>query len=154
MGESLLYRKPVRILVESTGTVLEFGGDATANRYAVEGFSMSTGFTTYFRGPYACMEIPFEKKPEHTLSVRINKKSSPGNGTHLVITANGTAVFDDKVGKGSIDFEIPPEVFQEDKVLKLEFALPDKDQSELELSLGQRKIVYKVIDIAFEEKKK
>ena len=127
------------------GEKLSFGLDTTANRYCVDGFAGSNGFTTPLMGPYAHMEIPIDKLPASgTLEVHIDLGSPVSHETNVSVFANGKPVLEKeitlKTQKPALDFTMDIDnVFEnDDSLLNLEFYLDAVSMDEMARNLRER----------------
>lgn len=126
------------------GRVLSFAEDATANSYTVEGFGNNTGFRTKLFGPYVKMEMPLAQIPKDGgLKAHFTVYNKmPASVKKIIVTANGVRVFEGEITKellaAGLDFTLPMETFKDSNMLILEFAFPELDESEMELSVKKR----------------
>ena len=126
------------------GTELTFGIEATANAYAVDGFSKNSGFTTSIRGPHAELRIPIANRPtQGVLSVHMFFISTRGFiETGVKAYANGKLVSELELTKKnrrdfSFSFNIE-DVFADDDVLQLELVFDAIPMSDMEKPLMER----------------
>ena len=125
------------------GTVLTFDMDATANRYAMEGFGNTSGFRTVLRGPHSSMQIPIENLPkEGKIVISLSLHSIVDTPTRTVISANNVVVFDNKIDEKyagrTIEFSLDVDSFSDDNILYLNLDFPDIPEEEMEKGIGSR----------------
>ena len=119
------------------GTELTFTEDETATLYCREGFGHTNGWRTIVSGPRAIMEIPIDHIPEKLEDVHaFFNVLNIYEETRCVITANGEAVFDGKLGSdirmNGLNFLIPAELIRPDKKVTLVFNFPElAEESEI-----------------------
>ena len=126
------------------GTKLFFTMDGTANKYVVNGFLNTTGFSSWLYGSHAELRVPMAEIPEEgTLRAVFRIVENLKNPSNLVIKCNGVETFRDYVddehyAKQDLGFDIPiKEVFTDQKtnILTIEFEfldMPDVDDSVLD----------------------
>ena len=123
------------------GTTLSFATEATGNIYTVEGFGNNTGFRTKTYGPSTVLKIPVTDLPGSG-QLKATLRFSPAPDYRYSILANGNEVFSSESGSAKpgkkIVFEIPADIFGEDRELTLEIRFPDIDPAEMEKSVKQR----------------
>ncbi len=112
------------------GTELTFTEDETAAMYCKTGFGHTNGWRTIINGSTALMQIPIEKIPSHLedLHAYFNVLNIYEE-TQCVITANGTIVYDGRLGTdermNGLNFLIPTDVIGTDRTLNLQFSFPE-----------------------------
>ncbi len=142
------------------GEKLSFGTESTGNRYCTEGFGNNTGFGTKVFGPCAKLTVPIKNlRKSAELKVTLTPLKRHCKNTTLKIKANGQTVFENKLTpelvSGDIVFTIPADVFKKaDKnKLNLDLLFTDIPESEMEVPVKERTLVFAIKDLVIEENK-
>lgn len=94
------------------------------DKYSWYGFSYAEGDSTWSYGYESCLDISFEKAPDHDLALQINFSYMLGKEQRLKVYTNNVLIGDDTSTEMSRTYNIPLDILK-DNHLKLIFAYPD-----------------------------
>lgn len=94
------------------------------DKYSWYGFSYAEGDSTWSYGSESCLDISFEKAPDHDLALQINFSYMLGKEQRLKVYANNVLIGDDTSTEMSRTYNIPLGILK-DNHLKLIFEYPD-----------------------------
>lgn len=127
------------------GKMLSFTMDATANQYCTEGFRGTTGWRTPLCGNFSQMVIPIKSIPLSAEDLHVYfGVNAVDIDTTFSIYANGMKVYTRKTSDSminhGINFTVPTNIINKDKLLTIDFKFDNIPDSELEESIYDRTI--------------